>query len=54
VAEGVASRGGCEGGGGDLGVAAQPGVADVVAGGANVGDGGGDFGFGRGVDGRDG
>jgi len=54
VAESVAGGGGFEGGGGHLGVTAEPRVPDDVAWGVDVGDGGGDVGLGCGVDGGDG
>jgi len=54
VSEGVACGGGLEGGSGDLWVAAEPRIPDDVAGGADVGDCGGDVGLGPGVDGGNG
>ena len=54
MSEGVACGGGLEGGSGDLWVAAEPRIPDDVAGGADVGDCGGDVGLGPGVDGGNG
>jgi len=53
VAKGIAPGGGLEGGGGNLGVAAEQGVADNFAWCANAGHGRRGVGLGRGVDGRD-
>jgi len=53
VAEGVAGGGWAEWGRGGLRVAAQPGVAENVAGRADIGDGRADVGFGGGVDSGD-
>jgi len=53
VSEGVARGGGLEGRGGDWGVGSEPGVADNVARGADVGNSPGDVGLGGGEDGGD-